>query len=223
MKIERLSQLDVGPLKGFSISLNIDNISEIKPHTNKHRNTTDYYQTIYASDDEGATTSISLCNRQEITARAAGKKITLTFPDGQYEAGSLVENDRGSQIKTKSTAVIKIDGVEVPRRGKEQQKPKQQEQRHDRPAEPPRSNQDFGRADFEEHLRAIQDFAIDLKKRAEERLGRAIDGQDIALISANQIVMAARDNGIVFKINPESRNMPTGPDNDGIDDSDIPF
>jgi len=79
---------------------------------------------------------------------------------------------------------------------------------------------------FEEHLRAIQDLAIDLKKRAEQRLGRPIDGADPSLISANQIVMAARDNGLWFKLTPEKRGAPTGPaplSPDEINDEDIPF
>ena len=197
-----------------------------------------FYQDITIQDGDGEVI-VTLINRAEVREKARGRFLEATSPDGQHAKIKISSDEYGVKAKAYKGAGITIDGHEVgageessgpPKRQGNQGGQNRSQGQQRQPAKP--QGPALDRDAFEEHLRACQDIAIDLRKRAEDRLGRKIEGADTSILTANQIVMSSRDNGLVLKLasdrgaparsEPEDRGT-TDANSNPVDDDDIPF
>lgn len=210
--IVELSELAPGKMEGTAIAGKIVTVGERRSHQ-PSQGGTNYYQDVGIVDlDDANETTVTLTNRMKVSDRAIGQTIEVTTRSGQnYPDAEVVYKNDTYFVKTKKGADIRIGGavVEYSRtedgaQGGGGRGSRGSGERGGRTGGNYQSKggqvKGLTKEQLVSHLTACQDIAADLARRQAKNLGIKVHELcDAHSVTANQVVMACRDQGLVLE------------------------
>jgi len=208
MRLE-LKQLDVGELPELTTGGKIITVGARNAH-HPQQGGTNYYQDLKIVDqnDENETT-VSMVNRALIESHAIGRDLTITVGrPGKYGSdASMVKDQHGYKIKTKKGVTLEIDGVEIAydrsdgSSSNERGSGERGSGSRGSGGQASTSAPTMDKNALVSHLSACQDIAEDMARRQAGKFDcKIIELPEGSFITANQVVMACRDQKLVLSV-----------------------